>query len=625
MGILDQLDTRGKLSELAPDVLPSLCEEIRSFLVSNLAHTGGHLASNLGVVEITVALHRVLDTARDRLVFDVGHQCYTHKLLTGRKALFDDFRSFGALSGFPKPSESIHDAFATGHASTAVSAALGMARARTLMGEDYRVAALLGDGALTGGLAYEGLGDAGLSGEPMVVILNDNGMSITQNVGGIARYLARLRLKPQYFRAKKVYHKIVDPLPGGKRFDRFVRRIKTAVKDAYLPSTFFESMGFAYLGPADGHDVHNVERLLKIALELRRPVLLHLVTQKGRGYAPAEQNPSDFHGVSPFEVASGRSLGQKETTFSDCFGQTLTELADKDARVAAITAAMRSGVGLSGFSQAYPERFFDVGIAESHAVTMAAGLAKQGMRPVCAVYSTFLQRAYDQIVHDVALQELPVVLAVDRAGMVGEDGETHHGLFDPVFLCHVPHMTVWCPASFAELRAMLAACLRTNGPSALRYPRGKEGAYTACHLEPTALREGKAITLATYGVTINDTLAAAELLAREGIDAEVIKLPSVRPLEDALVAASVAKTGRLLFVEECVPEGSPGQRLYAALAQKRRFSFCHLHVGDRFLPHGSVRDLKTMCGLHPEGIAAAARKLARGAGGLVEMPMRISV
>ena len=477
---MDRIHSPEDLRALDGSELPLLCDELRGFLVTQVSRTGGHLASNLGVVELTVAIHRVFDTARDRLVFDVGHQCYVHKILTGRADRFPTLRQLGGISGFPKPCESVHDAFIAGHASNSVSVALGMARARTMLHEDYSVLALIGDGALTGGLAYEGLNNAGASGEPLIVILNDNGMSIDRNVGAMSEHLSRLRTKPEYFAFKKAYHNALSGSAAGRALYRFNHSLKTGLKKAMLPNaTMFEDMGFAYLGPVDGHDLAQLTTALEWAREMKRPVLVHVRTQKGHGYAPAEREPWKFHGVGPFDAATGAVPPAKES-FSSVFGAALTELAEEDPRVCAITAAMEDGTGLTPFAGRFPDRFFDVGIAEGHAAAMAAGLAKQGALPVCAVYSSFLQRAYDQLLHDVALSGLHVVFAVDRAGLVGADGATHHGVMDTVFLSGIPNMTVLCPASFAELRAMLRRALfEMTGPVAIRYPRGGEGAFTA--------------------------------------------------------------------------------------------------------------------------------------------------
>ena len=505
----------------------TLCTRIRAGLIDSVSKTGGHLASNLGAVEVTVALHRVFDFTRDRLVFDVGHQCYTHKILTGRADQMASLRTFGGMAGFPKPVESSCDAFIAGHASNSVSVATGMARARTLLGEDYDVIALIGDGALTGGLAYEGLSDAGNSGERMLVILNDNGMSITENVGGIAEHLARQRLKPQYLRFKKGYRKVTSTVPGGKTLYRITHRIKKAVKETLLPCSFFEDMGFTYLGPVDGHDVKGLTSLIRYAKDIEGPVLLHIRTVKGNGYAPAERNPDQFHGVGRFCVQTGEPLSEGGPNFSAAFGDALCALAEEDRRICAITAAMRDGTGLGEFSRRFPTRYFDVGIAEGHATAMAAGMAKQGLVPVFAVYSTFLQRSYDMLIHDVAIQGLHVVFAVDRAGLVGEDGETHHGVLDVAFLDTVPGMTVLCPSSFSELKTMLAYAIKeVCGPVALRYPRGGEGLYAAdSGTEPAVLlRQGGDITLVGYGVMINEVIRCAELLQQHGISAEIVKL-----------------------------------------------------------------------------------------------------
>ncbi|SBW03437.1 1-deoxy-D-xylulose-5-phosphate synthase [uncultured Eubacteriales bacterium] len=585
----------------------ALCARLRASLVDSVSRTGGHLASNLGAVEITVALHRVFDFSEDRLVFDVGHQCYTHKMLTGRAGIMDTLRTFGGVSGFPKPSESRCDAFIAGHASTSVSVAVGMARSRTLLGADYSVVALLGDGALSGGLAYEGLSDAGDSGERMIVILNDNGMSITKSVGGVAEHLARQRLRPQYLRFKKGYRKAMNILPGGKAIYRVTHKIKKAVKETLLPCSMFEDMGFTYLGPVDGHDVRGLTQLLRYSKDIETPVLLHVRTVKGKGYAPAEENPDLFHGVGRFCVQNGEPLQKGGTTFSSVFGKALCALSEEDGRVCAITAAMVSGTGLEEFSQRFPRRFFDVGIAEGHAVTMSAGMAKQGAIPVFAVYSTFLQRAYDMLLHDVAIQKLHVVLAVDRAGPVGDDGETHHGVFDAAFLDTVPGMTVLCPSSYAELRSMLRrAVIDCKGPVALRYPRGGEGAYHADSgsAGSVLLREGSDITLMGYGILINQLLAAADLLAEQGISAEVVKLNTITPLELSTALGSIKKTGRLLFAEDVMAPGSVGQRLCSTLLQKgivpRGLALCNM--GDSFVTHGTVQELYRLCGLDEKSL-----------------------
>ncbi|MBM6665811.1 1-deoxy-D-xylulose-5-phosphate synthase [Flavonifractor plautii] len=594
------------LSALTDSEAVTLCGLLRARILDVVSRTGGHLASSLGAVELIVAIHRVFDTGRDRLVFDVGHQCYAHKILTGRNAAMETLRSFGGLAGYPKPTESETDAFIAGHASNSVSVALGMARARTLQQKDYSVLALIGDGALTGGLAYEGLSDAGDSKEPLIVILNDNGMSITKSVGGVADHLARQRLKPQYLRFKRGYRKVMGATALGRGIYKVTHKVKTAVKETLLPCSLFEDMGFTYLGPVDGHDVKRLTRLLKYARDLKGPVLLHVRTVKGKGYTPAERNPDQFHGVGRFCVETGEVLKGGGTNFSAVFGQALCKMAEEDPRLCAITAAMQGGTGLNGFANRFPDRFFDVGIAEGHAVAMSAGMAKQGMLPVFAVYSTFLQRSYDMLIHDVALQGLHVVFAIDRAGLVGEDGETHHGLFDPAFLDTVPGMTVLCPSSYAELEAMLRhAVYEVKGPVAVRYPRGSQEDYQADsgQVKTAVLRTGKDITLTGYGITINALLDCAQRLEADGIQAEVLKLNTITPLDTAPVAASAAETGRLLVAEEAAQNCCVGQRLAAGLLERGvAAKVAMVNTGPGFVTHGPVAKLRALCGLDGESL-----------------------
>ena len=603
-----------QLGGLSDSEAAELCRRLRVRLIDTVSRTGGHLASSLGAVELIVAIHRVFDTGRDRLVFDVGHQCYAHKILTGRNAAMETLRTFGGIAGFPKPVESPSDAFIAGHASNSVSVALGMARARTLQNENYQVLALMGDGALTGGLAYEGLSDAGDSGEPLIVILNDNGMSITRSVGGVAEHLARQRLKPQYVHFKKGYRKVMSAHPLGGHIYNVTHKVKTAIKETLLPCSLFEDMGFTYLGPVDGHDVKRLTQLLSYARELKGPVLLHVRTVKGKGYTPAERNPDLFHGVGRFCVETGEPVHPTAPNFSAVFGQALCELAEKDPKICAITAAMQGGTGLNGFAQRFPERFFDVGIAEGHAAAMAAGMAKQGMTPVFAVYSTFLQRSYDMLLHDVALQGLHVVLAVDRAGLVGEDGETHHGLFDPAFLDTIPGMTVLCPASFAELRDMLEyAVYEVKGPVAIRYPRGGEGAYQdgAPRHPAVLLREGTDLTLAGCGTLVNELLDCADRLAADGIRAEVVKLNTITPLPLELVAGSEKKPGGLRVGGGGAGVGGTGQRTAAGLLAVGVpvQGLALASTGRGFVTHGTIPQLRRLCGLDGESLYHRAREV----------------
>lgn len=590
-----------------------LCEQLRQDLVRYVSATGGHLASNLGVVELTVALHRVFDTSRDRLVFDVGHQCYPHKILTGRREAMEHLRQFGGIAGFPKPSESIHDAFIAGHASNSVAVALGMAQARDVLGEDYKVMALIGDGALSGGLAYEGLSNAGGCGKQLLVILNDNGMSIAPSVGAVSNHLAQQRMKPQYLSFKKSYRKVMGATAVGRKVYKVTHKVKEVLRRSLLPCSMFENMGFTYLGPVDGHDLAKLTEILRYAKELNEPVLLHVKTVKGKGYAPAEKTPDTFHGVGPFDPEQGKAKKSTGSNFSAVFGETLVDLAREDKRVCALTAAMVGGTGLDGFAEEFPERFFDVGIAEGCAVSMAAGMAKQGAIPVFAVYSTFLQRAYDMLLHDVALDNLHVVLGVDRAGLVGEDGETHQGVFDVSYLDGVPGMQVLAPASFAEMRSMLRrAVLEMGGPVAVRYPRGGEGAYRQDHSDVpcVTLRRGRDLTMVSYGVEINEVLAAAETLANEGVEAEVLKYNQLTPLPVDAVLESVKRTGTLLVAEDSIASAGVGQRLASALEQAGiSAKVVLLNSGDSFVQHGAVSQLKGQLGLDAAGILKHAREV----------------
>ncbi len=609
MSILERINSSNDIKKLPEEELEPLCQELRDYMISSISRTGGHLASNLGAVELTVALHRVYDTSRDRVVFDVGHQSYVHKIITGRRDSFCTLRQHGGLSGFPKPYESEDDAFIAGHASNSVSVALGMARARTLSHADYDIAAIIGDGALSGGLAYEGLANAAASGEPLVVILNDNNMSINENVGGTAHLLESLRVRPGYISFKRWYRDVFTKLPGLYKFNH---AIKEWLKKRLLPGNVFSGMGMYYLGPVDGHDIGKLETVIRWARELRKPVLVHVVTKKGKGYKYAEEHPEKFHGVGRFDIETGE-LHDSGDCFSAKMGESLSRLADNDGRIIGITAAMSSGTGMDVFSAAHPDRFFDVGIAEGHAVSMAGGMAKQGMVPVFAVYSSFLQRGYDMLIHDVALQNLHVVFCVDRAGLVGSDGETHHGVFDVSYLSSVPDMTVLCPASYAELETMLrAAIYDINGSVAIRYPRGGEGKYTACNTAPeTLLREGRDVTLVCYGIMTNEVLDAAERLAAEGISAEVIKLSMIKPPDFDLVMRSLRKTGKLLISEDVCEAGCVGSRILeeAAINEIHVRAAKLLNLGEGIVPHGTVAELLHDFGLDADGIVSAAMEM----------------
>ena len=606
MNKLQDIHSPAELKQVPADEIPALCGEIREFLIDSVSKTGGHFASNLGAVELAVAIDRVYDPERDRIIYDVGHQAYVHKLLTGRRDRFPTLRKFGGLSGFPKPAESPCDAFITGHASTSVSAALGMARARTIQGDDYDVCAVIGDGSMTGGLAYEAIADAGQSGEPIVVILNDNAMSISQSVGGMARILSQMRTKPAYFKFKRVYRKTIGRI--GPLY-RGIHKVKEWVKSRALPGNIFDDMGFYYLGPINGHDEHTLEQAICYARELRIPVLLHVITVKGKGYEYAERWPDRYHGVSGFDPLTGIVPGETRD-FSSVAGDTLCELAEQDPSITTITAAMLDGTGLKAFSERYPDRFFDVGICEEHAVTMAAGMAKQGLKPVFCVYSSFLQRGFDMLIHDVALAKAHVVFAVDRAGLVGADGETHHGVFDVNYLCAVPGMKVLCPASFAELREMLAVAVQElDGPVAVRYPRGGEGDYRGRAGAPSVVHtQGNDLTIICYGTMIDSVMRAQGLLAERGISCEVIRLTRLDAPDWDTILPSLQKTKRLLAVEETADAGCVGSRILAACGERGivlSAARC-LNLGQGIVPQGTVEQLRALYALDGNGIAYAA-------------------
>lgn len=615
MSILETVRGHEQLVRLNADQRQLLCAEIREFLIDRVSKTGGHLASNLGMVELSVALETVYDTNKDRLVFDVGHQSYVHKMLTGRQGEFDHLRQFGGMAGFPKPSESDTDAFVAGHASSSVSIALGMARARTLLSQNYDVVAVIGDGAATGGMAYEGINDLADSKEPMVLILNDNEMSIDKNVGGMSKHLSRLRTKHSYLGMKKAYRNFMSKTKLTSLIYRTTRSVKDRIKRFILPLTLFENMGLTYIGPVEGDDVENLIHILKLAKEMKRPVLVHVLTKKGRGYSFAENNPSKFHGIGKFDPATGETLSKGGESFSESFGKTMLQLAANDERVCAITAAMPGGTGLMEFKKTYPNRTFDVGIAEEHAVSMAGGLAKQGMVPVVALYSTFLQRSYDMIMQDISMLRLHVVLAVDRAGLVGEDGETHHGIYDIGFLRHAPGMMILCPGSTAEQKDMLRWAVRDHdGPVAIRYPRGGNRGFTgsnwngaedvqiagalACH------RTGKDVTLVTYGTMLDNTLKAAELLAQNGIEATVLRLMTVAPVPVNEILTNMSQTPHVVVVEEAAAECGIGELIAWKLKDLRQdVRVDGIDLGKRYITHGDMSSLYRHYGLDPQSVA----------------------
>ncbi len=603
--ILDGIENPRQIKDMNFNELSLLAEEIRSFLIESVSRTGGHLASNLGVVELTLALFKTMDLPKDSVVWDVGHQTYVHKLLTGRKEQFSTLRQFGGLSGFPKDSESEYDAFNTGHSSTSISAALGMAKAADLLGEDRRAVAVIGDGALTGGMAFEALNDAGDYKKNFIVILNDNEMSISKNVGGLHKYLTRLRTNTTYFRLKYNLERGFGKIPVvGKPIVHGLKRIKDNIRHMLTNSTVFEDFGFTYLGPVDGHDIPLLCNLLERAKTISSPVLIHILTKKGKGYKYAEDKPSVFHGVGAFCIDTGeRESGRK--SYSEVFGETMVRLATENEKVCTITAAMESGTGLSEFKRQYPERCFDVGIAEQHAVTFAAGLSKRGLKPVVALYSSFLQRAYDQVLHDVCLQNLDMVLCIDRAGLVGEDGETHQGIYDLAILSTMPNMTVLAPANFTEFKAMLTyAICEHNGPVAIRYPRG--GVCFEYESEPFALGAmdtvsfGNDVCILSAGHMLKTAVKTKDLLLAEGVSAMVVNLRTLWPLQTNFLMKMAEEHALLVVLEDGVKHGGIGEKIAALLNGKTKVLIKAHESG--IVPHGKCDVLYKQCGLDAETV-----------------------
>lgn len=564
-GVLENINGPEDLKNLKMCCLQTLAGEIRSFLIEKISQTGGHIASNLGVVELTIVLHTVFQSPRDKIIWDVGHQTYVHKILTGRRDQLATIRQMGGISGFPKITESEHDCFNTGHSSTSISAALGMARARDLMGDNYNVIAVIGDGALTGGMAFEALNDAGNSKTNLIVVLNDNEMSISKNVGALSRYLSRIRTEPIYYKVRTDFQTLVDNIPAiGKSARKVLHKVKGSLKYLLLPGVFFEELGFHYYGPLDGHNISEMYRVFQRVKNLKEPVLIHVCTKKGRGYSPAEEKPQKYHGVSPFDVETGKVLSESNGSFSKVFGKKLVELAEKHKEIVAITAAMPEGTGLSLFSEKFPKRFFDVGIAEQHAVTMAAGLAIRGLRPVVAVYSSFLQRAYDQIIHDVSLMNLNVIFAVDRAGIVGDDGETHQGIYDIALFSTLPNITIMSPADYDELEKMLEFAVEDGkGPIAIRYPRGQGKRNLAPDIpiefgKAVKIMDGGDVTIAVTGHMLEIAVEAAKELEKYGIHSDVLYYRFIKPFDTGLLCESLKKTRLLMTVEDHIKSGGFG-------------------------------------------------------------------
>jgi 1-deoxy-D-xylulose-5-phosphate synthase len=612
--ILDNIQSPEDLKKLPEEQLPQLAKEIRERLIEVVSQTGGHLAASLGVVELSIALHRVFNSPWDKIIWDVGHQAYAHKLLTGRREEFSTLRQLDGVCGFPRRDESPHDAFNTGHGSTSIAAALGMAQARNLGGSKERIIAVIGDGALTGGLALEALNYAGHLKSNLIIILNDNEMSISGSVGAIASYLSRIRLDPHYIHARDNFDRLLGRLPRGASALEGLRRFKGGLLHLILPGMFFEELGFAYHGPINGHDLRALLDILEHAKDQPGPLFIHVLTRKGKGYAPAENDATRYHGIGAFDIETGEPLSaSSERSYTAVFGDTLVKLAEQDSRILAITAAMCSGTGLEKFAKRFssPKRYFDVGMAEQTAVTFAAGLAAQGFKPVVAIYSTFLQRSYDQILHDVCLQKLPVVLALDRAGLVGEDGPTHHGAFDLSYLRHLPNLTIMAPSDLAELAAMLATALKLGAPAAVRYPR-EEGENLPADLPEILevgrgrlLREGEDIALIAVGSMVSRSMAAAEILSERGIEAAVFNARFVKPLDEQAIESLARSCGRLVTIEENALAGGFGGAVAEYLTDKGLGSVPMLRLGlpDVFIEHGPREALLKKLGLEAEGIA----------------------
>lgn len=616
--VLNRINFPADLKALSFRERVELCSDIRSFLIESVSKTGGHLASNLGVVEITVALHNIFNTPKDKIVFDVGHQCYTHKILTGRKDQFSTLRQENGLSGFPKTTESEYDSFNTGHSSTSISAALGLARARDLKNENHKVIALIGDGAMTGGLAYEALCDAGNSNTDLIVILNDNEMSITKNVGGLSEHLSKLRTQPSYVKAKSTIEKLTLKLPCGRNILSLMRKVKNSFKSALMHKNIFEQLGFTYLGAIDGNDLKKVEQMLVRAKNTKGPVIVHMCTVKGKGYEPAEQKPQNFHGIAKFDIETGTVIRDKlHADYSAIFGKQLLHLARYNNKIAVISPAMILGSGLRSFSKIYPSRMFDVGIAEGHAVTFAAGLASDGYTPVVCVYSSFLQRAYDQIIHDVAMQNLHVVFAIDRAGIVGSDGETHQGVFDMAFLNHIPNMSILVPSSFEELSFMLDYSINTHsGPIAIRYPRGNMQcleSHTPFQFgKADVIYEGSDITIVSLGPVLKYACEAKQILDKLNISAEVINIRTLKPLDAETVISSLKKTKRVIVTEDGESFGGLSSAIEELIVSHSLAVKYEKRGFDKFISQASPQSIYERNGITAEKLAEQCEKMCKG-------------
>ena len=616
--MIEKINSPEDVKKLNLQEKKQLAEEIRKYILEVVSENGGHLASNLGVVELTIALHSVFDVPKDKIVWDVGHQTYIHKIITGRKEQLKTLRKLNGIAGFPKTNESESDCFNTGHSSTSISAALGMARARDLKGEDNSVLAVIGDGALTGGMALEALNDAGYSQSKLTVILNDNEMSISKNIGGLNMLLSKLRTKKTYTKSNVSIKKVLNKIPLiGKPTVKIVRRIKRGIKQLIIPKMFFEDIGFRYLGPVDGNNIEELESLLKISKQLEGPVIIHVLTKKGKGYEIAEKNPDKFHATGPFDIETGKPKKEKKADYSKIMGETLIELAQKNEKIVAITASMKDGTGLGEFAKKFPKRFFDIGIAEQHALGLAAGMAKEGMIPVVPIYSSFYQRCYDQVIHDIAIQKLPVIMCVDRAGIVGADGETHQGTLDMAFFRLVPNLVILAPKDFKELKEMLTFAVTLNKPVVIRYPRGGEDSYKIEKQEKIKLgkaeilKEGTDLSIIAIGKMVARAMKLADKLEKEGIQAEVINARFLKPIDKETMKKSIEKTKNVVTIEDgtvinglatAIEEIILEEKLENVTIQKYAYP-------DEFIKHGGVEELEKIYGLDEEEILEKIRSL----------------
>ncbi len=608
--MLEKISKSSDLKKLNYAEKEQLAEDIRKLIIKTVSKTGGHLASNLGVVELTIALHSIFNVEKDRIVWDVGHQSYVHKILTGRKNQMESLRKLNGIAGFPKVSENQADSFNTGHSSTSISVALGMARARDLLKQTNKIIAVIGDGALTGGMAEEALNDAGSSNTDLIVILNDNEMSISKNIGGISRLLTKIRTKKFYTSSNSIIKRITKKIPViGIPTVRMVRRIKNGIKQLVIPNMYFEDIGFKYLGPVNGHDIEKLEDILTFSKKEKGPVLIHVITKKGKGYKPAEENPDTFHSTGSFDIETGEKSQKNLKDYSKVFGDKLIKLAQKNEKIVAITAAMKDGTGLTEFAKLFPDRFFDVGIAEQHALGMAAGMAKEGLIPVVPIYSSFLQRGYDQIIHDICIQNLPVIIGVDRAGIVGQDGETHQGILDLAFLNTIPNITIMAPKDFQELEDMLEYAIKLNKPVAIRYPKGKEEKIKSW--EHPNIEQGKSelilngndITIIAIGKMVARAQNVADKLEKIGIHVELINTRFLKPIDKTAIIKSIEKTHHVVTIEDGTLQGGLYTKILQIINQaKINAKILPFGYPDKFIKHGTIEEIENIYGLDEENI-----------------------